>query len=155
MVSGSLARLYFTSFHGGKQGSGPDRGRIPVEWGDFLSVRLSVRPSVPPTGLSTQASQPAKSQASGMAGWASGLTGWAQALLAEPQAWLVGPQAWLAGPQAWLAGPQAWLAGPQAWLDGPEGGRTYIQMYRGKISPFYRTLSLLGPLPINRKKDEG
>ena len=41
MVSGSLALLYFLlSFHGGRQGSGPDRGRSPVEWGDFLSVRL-------------------------------------------------------------------------------------------------------------------
>ena len=36
MVSGSLALLYFLlGFHGGKQGSGPDRGQSPVEWGDF------------------------------------------------------------------------------------------------------------------------
>ena len=33
MVSGSLALLYFLlGFHGGRQGSGPDRGRSPVEW---------------------------------------------------------------------------------------------------------------------------
>ena len=62
MVSGSLALLYFLlGFHGGRQGSGPNRGQSPVEWGDFPSVRLSIQ----------------KSQASGMAGWASGLAGWA------------------------------------------------------------------------------
>ena len=39
MVSGSLALLYFLlGFHGGWQGSGPDRGQCPIEWGDFLSV---------------------------------------------------------------------------------------------------------------------
>ena len=35
-------------------GCSPDRGRSPVEWGDFPSVRSSVRPSVrsfPPSGL--------------------------------------------------------------------------------------------------------
>ena len=43
MVSGSLALLYFLlGFHGGRQGSGPDRGRSPVEWGDFPSVRTFV-----------------------------------------------------------------------------------------------------------------
>ena len=31
-------------------GSGPDRGRSPVEWGDFPSVRPFVRPYVPPSG---------------------------------------------------------------------------------------------------------
>ena len=49
MVSGSLALLYFVlGFHGWRQGSGPDRGRSPVEWGDFPYVRTSVRPSVRP-----------------------------------------------------------------------------------------------------------
>ena len=52
MVSGSLALLYLLlGIHGGRQASGPDRGQIPVEWGDFLSVRLSV----PPSGPSSQA----------------------------------------------------------------------------------------------------
>ena len=47
MVSSSLALLYFLlSFHGGRQGSSPDRGQSPVEWEDFLFVCLSVRPSV-------------------------------------------------------------------------------------------------------------
>ena len=52
MVSGSLAVLYFLlSFHGGRQGRDPDRGRSPVEWGDFPFVRSFVRPSVrPPLG---------------------------------------------------------------------------------------------------------
>ena len=54
MVSGSLALLFFLlGFHGGRQGSGPDKGGSPVEWRDFPSVRLSVRPSVPPSGPST------------------------------------------------------------------------------------------------------
>ena len=61
MVSGSLALLYFLlDFHGGRQGSGPDRGRSPVEWGDFPSVHTYVRLFVPPP----------------LAGWASGLAGW-------------------------------------------------------------------------------
>ena len=44
MVSGSLALLYFLlGFHGVRQGSGPNRGRSPVEWGEFPFVR-SFRP---------------------------------------------------------------------------------------------------------------
>ena len=39
MVSGSLALIYFLlGFHGGRQGSGPNREQSPVEWGDFPSV---------------------------------------------------------------------------------------------------------------------
>ena len=39
MVSGSLALLYFLlGFHGVRQGSGPNRGQSPVEWGDFPSI---------------------------------------------------------------------------------------------------------------------
>ena len=49
MVSGSLALLYFLlGFDGGRQGSGPDRGQSPVEWGDFPSVCTSIRPFAPP-----------------------------------------------------------------------------------------------------------
>ena len=45
MVSGSLALLYFLlGFHGGRQGSSPNRGQSPVEWRDFLFVRWYVRP---------------------------------------------------------------------------------------------------------------
>ena len=44
MVSGTLAPLYsFWVKVGLKRGSGPDRGRSPVEWGDFPSVRTYVR----------------------------------------------------------------------------------------------------------------
>ena len=89
MVSGSLALLYFLlGFHGGRQGSGPDRGQSPVEWGDFLSVRSFVRPSVPPL-------------------WAI------QPSLRPSQQGLKPEAGWLAGPQIWLAGPQAWLDGPE------------------------------------------
>ena len=53
MVSGSLALLYFLlGFHGGRQGSGPDRGRSPVDREIF---RLFVHPSVSPSGPSSQA----------------------------------------------------------------------------------------------------
>ena len=105
MVSSSLALLYFLlSFHGGRQGSGPNRRQSPVEWGDFPFIRpsplLAIQPGLRP---SQRCLKP-------------------EAWLAGPEAWLAGPQAWLAGPQAWLAGPQAWLAGPQACLAGPEGG---------------------------------
>ena len=69
MVSGSLALLYFLlGFHGGRQGSGPDRGRSPVEWGNFPYVRSYVRSPPGPSYLRLQA-------------W-----------LAGPQAWLHGPE---------------------------------------------------------------
>ena len=64
MVSGSLALLYFLiSFHGRRQGSGPDKGQSPVEWGDFLFVCSSVCPFVcpPPLGhLPRSEAQPAR-----------------------------------------------------------------------------------------------
>ena len=38
MVSSSLALLYFLlGFHVGKQGSGPNWGQSPVEWGIYCS----------------------------------------------------------------------------------------------------------------------
>ena len=44
-------------------GSGPDRGQSPVEWGDFPSVRLSVRSS-PPLGQPTRPeAKPARPEA--------------------------------------------------------------------------------------------
>ena len=51
------ASLYWRRSSFGKQGSGPDRGRSPVEWGDFPYVRPSVRTSVrpsPPLGHSAR-----------------------------------------------------------------------------------------------------
>ena len=51
MISGTLALLrYLVIYMNGKQGSGPDRGRSPVEWGGIPSVHVSIRP--PPRGLS-------------------------------------------------------------------------------------------------------
>ena len=79
-------------------GSGPGRGRSPVEWGDFPSFRLFVRLFVRP-------SPPA---------WLGG----PQTRLRGPQTRLGGPQIWLGGPQVWLGGPQTWLGGPQTWLGG-------------------------------------
>ena len=94
-------------------GSGPGRGRSPVEWGDF---RSSVRPFVPPSRAqeparqaldpARQASEPAR-QASEPARQAS-----------EPAS-----QACLAGSEAWLDGSKACLAGSWA-LEGGTDGRT-------------------------------
>ena len=70
-LMGRVSRIQFL-------GSGPDRGQSPVEWGEILYVRTSVRPS-PPALL---------------------------ALQAGPQAPLTGPQAPLTGPQAPPAGPK-------------------------------------------------
>ena len=65
MVSGSLAMLYFLlGFHGGRQGSGPDRGRSPVEWLDFLYIRSSVHSPLWAIQPGLRPSQPA-SQVSG------------------------------------------------------------------------------------------
>ena len=90
MVSGSLALLYFLlGFHGGRQGSGPDRGRSPVEWGDFPFVRPSVCSSVPPL------EGPRASQA-GLRPSQSGLRA-SQAGLRASEAWLAGSEACLAG----------------------------------------------------------
>ena len=42
MVSRTLALLkYLEIYMNGKQGSGPDRGQSPVEWGEIPSVRPS------------------------------------------------------------------------------------------------------------------
>ena len=45
MVSGSLALLFFLlGFHGGRQGSGPDRGGSPVEWGARPQIQSAMIP---------------------------------------------------------------------------------------------------------------
>ena len=42
MVSGTLALLrYLVIYMNGKQGSSPDRGQSPVEWGEILSIHLA------------------------------------------------------------------------------------------------------------------
>ena len=48
MFSGTHALLkYLVIYMNGKQGSGPDRGRGPVEWGEIPSIRPFVRLSPP------------------------------------------------------------------------------------------------------------
>ena len=75
-------------------GSGPYRGQSPLEWGDFLSVHLSVRPSVRPFPPSRP-------------GW-----------LALRPAWRALRPAWLALRPAWLGLRPVWLAlGPLSGRD--------------------------------------
>ena len=136
MVSGSLALLYFLlGFHGGRQGSGPNRGQSPVEWGDFPSVlvRTLVRP--PPL------CQPARPETQ---------TARSEGQTARSEA---------------QTDSRDWQAGPLAWLDGPEGegvdGRTDGRTDKRKISPFYRTLSPIGaaalppPMKTKEKLEQG
>ena len=118
MVNGSLALLYFLlGFHGGRQGSGPDRGRSPVEWGDFLSIRSFVRPSIrsPPWAI-----QPGLRP-----GWLGLRTGW---LGLRP--------GWLGLSPGWMA--QGGCTDKRT--DVQMYGCTNVQ----KISPFYRTSSPIG-----------
>ena len=105
MVSGSLALLYFSRFHGGKQGSSPDKGQSLVEWGDFLYVRLFVCLSVPPCGPSSL-----RPSQSGLAGWASGLVGWASGLAG-----------WASGLAGWTSGLAGWTLGLAGWTSGLAG----------------------------------
>ena len=69
-------------------GSGPDRGRSPVEWGEIPSVRPSVRPSIrPPSGWpSDPAGRP-----SDPAGWPSDPAGWPSDWLSDPTSWPLDP----------------------------------------------------------------
>ena len=88
MVSGSLALLFFLlGFHGGRQGSGPDRGQSPVEWGDFPSIRSYVRPSIcsplwaihpglRPSQPGLRPSQPSLKPVTWLAGWLGLRPGW-------------------------------------------------------------------------------
>ena len=61
MVIGSLALLYLLlSFHGGRQGSGPDRGQSPVDGEIFCSF---IRPFPPLDHLARPEAQPAMPEA--------------------------------------------------------------------------------------------
>ena len=63
MVSGTLALLkYSVIYTNVKQGSGPDRGQSPVEWGDFLSV-CEAQPARPEAQPARPEAQPARSEA--------------------------------------------------------------------------------------------
>ena len=138
MVSGSLALLYFLlGFHGGRQGSGPDRGRSPVEWGDFPSVRPFVRPFVHPSVHSPLlAIQP------GLRPSQPDLRPSQPSL--KPETWLAG---WLGLRPGWLGLRPGWLGLRPGWM-AQRGGRTDERMYERtdgrKISPFYRTSSPIG-----------
>ena len=152
MVSGSLALLYFLlGFHGGRQGSSPDRGVHSPLWSSQPGLRPS-QPGLRPSQPGLRPSQPGlRPSQPGLRPRQPGMRSSQPASL-RLQAWLAGPGAWLTGPEAWLAGPQAWLAGPQAWLEGPEGGRTD----KRKIFPFYRTSSPIraAALPATMKNKE-
>ena len=97
MVSSTHALLkYLVIYMNGKQGSGPDRGRSPVEWGDFPFVRSFVRPSVHPSVPPLEG--PRASQA-GLRPIQPGLRA-SQAGLRASEAWLTGSEACLAGSEA-------------------------------------------------------
>ena len=84
-------------------GSGPDRGRSPVEWGEIPYVRPYVRTSIrpsPPALLALQAGP--------------------QTPLAGPKAPLASPCALQAGPHTARADPHTHQAGPQTPLAGPK-----------------------------------
>ena len=124
-------------------GSGPDRGRSPVEWGDFPSIRPYVCPYVPP---SVRPSPPSRAQEPAR-----------QALdpasqVSEPARQASEPlrPGWLALRPDWLGLRPAWLAlglssgGMDGRTDGWLDGRMYRRTDRRKISPFYRTSSPIG-----------
>ena len=99
-------------------GSGPDRGRSPVKWGDFPSVHPSIR-----TSMLSPLEGPRASQA-GLRPSQAGLRA-SQAGLRARQAGLRASQPGLKGSEACLAGSEAWLDGSKACLAGSwalEGG---------------------------------
>ena len=116
-------------------GSGPDRGRSPVEWGDFVrtsvhpSVRLSihtyVRPSVPPLWAIQPGLRPSQ----------PGLRPSQPGLRPSPPV--------LRPSQPGLR--PGWLGLRLGWM-AQRGGQTNVRTYGRtyKISPFYRTLSPIG-----------
>ena len=103
MVSGTHALLkYLVIYMNGKQGSGPDRGQSPVEWGEIPSICPSVRLSIhPPRGLSQAQGGPSQM----LGGPSQALEGQVQALGGSSQA--VGGQGHaLEGlSQAWVGSP--------------------------------------------------
>ena len=141
MVSGSLALLYFLlSFHRGRQGSGPDRGQSPVEWGDFPFVR---QPGSRP-------SQPCLKPKAWLTGWLGLRSGWLglrHGWLGLRPGWLGLRPGWLGLRPGWLGLRPGWLGLRPGWMaqrggqtNGRMNGRTDVQ----KISPFYRTSSPIG-----------
>ena len=121
-------------------GSGPDKERSPVEWGDFASVRSSIHPPLGhPARPEAQPARPETQLARSEAQPAS-----------QPSLRL----------QAWLAGPQIWLAGPEGGMDRQTNGRTEnlpilqdFVPYRGSCP---KTLFLVGGgAPVTFYEREG
>ena len=142
MVSGSLALLYFLlSFHGGRQGSGPDRGPSPVEWGDFPSICTSVRPYI----LSLRAQEPARlalDPASQAVCLSLYLFVFCSFCPSAPPLWAIQPG--LKPSQPGLRPSQPDLRPSQPGWPRMGNGRMDGRTYLGKISPFYKTLSPIG-----------
>ena len=57
------ASLYWPRSSFGKQGSGPNRGQSPVEWGDFPYIHLPTRPLPPLSHPARPGAQPAWTRA--------------------------------------------------------------------------------------------
>ena len=129
-------------------GSGPGRGQSSVEWGEILSVRLSVRSSVCPS-VPPRASQLAL-RASQLALGPSQLAPRFTQLNPRPSqrcSFLRGSPSLLRGPPNWIQGPQTPLACLRPLLQGlippPTGKRR-----TDGISPHSTGLRPLpGPLP--------
>ena len=97
-------------FHGGKQGSGPDRRQNPVEWGDFPSIYFpSVRPSVHPSACPSIHPSICPSVRSPLEGPRA-----RQAGLRPSRSGLRASQAGLRASQPGLRGSEACLAGSEA-----------------------------------------
>ena len=54
---------YFSLLAFGKQGSSPDKGQSPVEWGDFPYVHLPACPLPPLSHPARPGTQPARAEA--------------------------------------------------------------------------------------------
>ena len=78
MLSGILALLkYSVLYMNVKQGSSPDRGQSPVEWGDFPFIRPSIHPFPPLGHPARPEAQPARPKAE---------PAWPETQLARPEA---------------------------------------------------------------------
>ena len=130
-------------------GSGPDRGRSPVEWGDFPSVRSSVRsplwaiqPGLKPSQPGLRPSQPSlKPEAGWLAGWLGLRAGWLGSGLAG----------WASGLAGWASGLAGWASGLAGWPRGGTDGQTY-ERTDGKSPHSIGLRPLLGPLPKKQIK---
>jgi len=112
-------------------GSGPDRGRSPVEWEQIMYVRPYVTFGRPSDGPWDPSGRPL-----GPFGRPSSPFGCPAGLSGTPQTPLAGSLTPLAGHPTHSVVPQTLLAGPQTPLDRRMEWRSFF--------PFYRTLSPIG-----------